>query len=202
MDRALQALRKAIKDGDAAAFARIAAELEEPDVLSGETFTKVALTGFDFSGLDLSNTEWEDCLLERLRFENTNLEGAYLHGCTVVDANFAGAKLDGVSLEGCVVKRPLFAGCAIDGVEWSGTELVDAAFRDVRGEDVSFENVTFAGGLLGLRVESGSWTGVTLRDVDTTGLELGDVELERCLSNSETPPEGFDRLTGKRKRIG
>lgn len=202
MEKTVKAIHKVLREGDAANFRKLRATLDDDAALSGEEFKGVAATGFDFSGLDLSNTEWSECLLERANFTEGSLEGAYFHGCTIVDPTFAGTNMAGWTLEGSTVKRAMMRAVALDGAEISGSEFVECELIEVKGADVSIEAVTFANCKLGAKFSEGSMTAVTLRDCDVSALELDGVDVSGCSASGPELPSGFEKLTGRRTRIG
>ena len=72
---------------------------EVPLDQSASTLSGLFFARADFSKLDLSNAELEDCTVSDVDFREADLRGAYLHGGRFARCDFRGAKLEGATLE-------------------------------------------------------------------------------------------------------
>jgi uncharacterized protein YjbI with pentapeptide repeats len=202
MAKATRTLRTLLTRNDPRGFADALNEPGAREALAGETFSALSVSHYDFSGMDLSNTEWTDCVLDHILFNETILEGAYLSGSTLIDCTMGATTLSGVSMDGTVLRGCTIRACTMGGSELTGTGLDNCTLDDVDIEDASWTSVTFTGGTItNLRGSSGSLSTVTLRDVQTTDVVLDGMELLRCVASGESVPAGFEKLSGRRKRI-
>src|SRR5690606_28147972 len=80
VDMDTRGVAKAIRKGDQAAISRLRESEDESASAAGETFREAQIVDMDLDGVDLSNTEWDSCLLDRVVFGAADLEGAYLTG--------------------------------------------------------------------------------------------------------------------------
>lgn len=206
MSKTTAILLKLLNRNDAEGFNRVREEASGEDVsLAGKTFKSLQLVGFDFTGVDLSNTEWEHCMLDRVSFVESQLEGAYLHGTTFIGCKLIDCNVEGFSMEGCVLRR-----CQIEGGSFDDSEIVDTQFRDCELRDLTLTDVewstlTINGGKVELLVgSSGTLRGCTFREVELVDVDWGALAIEH---SSMTPfegqdvPEGFTTMSGRRKRV-
>ena len=202
MARATRTLRTLLTRNDPRGFADALREPDARDALAGETFSALAVSHYDFSGMDLSNTEWNDCVLDHILFNDTNLEGAYFTGCTLIDCTLGGARLSGVSMDGAGLRGCTVRACSMEGSELTGTGFDNCTLEDIDLQDATWTSVTISGGsVTNLRGTGGSLSALTLRDVQTAEVELDGMELSRCVASGESVPAGFEKLSGRRKRI-
>jgi uncharacterized protein YjbI with pentapeptide repeats len=102
----LKAKTKEIED-KYASYTKLLGQLSSYDSMPFYKF-KGDLSGFDFSGLDLTNARFEDCILIGCKFNNAITDGAVFtnsilintdfEGATVVGANFDNAEITGSNL--------------------------------------------------------------------------------------------------------
>lgn len=194
-----KAFLHAFRNGDADRAQKALAAGAE---VSGETFKSVSCGRIDLSAVDLSNTEFEDCLLSGIRFDGADLSGAYFHGSTLMECSLAGANLDGASFDGCVLKQVDLAGAVLTGTELSGTELADCTIADSSLDDATWESVTISGGSISRLGGAAELTAVVIRDTELDAFDTSDMELRSCTTNAANQPEGFGALSGRRTRIG
>lgn len=190
-----------IKKGDVAGLRQFKNEHHELPSLAGETFNKLEVTRLDLSHIDLSNTEWNSCILDKATFRRGNLEGAYFTGCTILESVFAEMTMDGAAIDGSVLRNCTFRSMKLEDVEITGTELNGCTLEDLDLVESIWESVTVsAGKLKDVRGRSGSWSGITFRDVELDNADLGPIELQGAVASGDLLP-GFNKLTGRRKTI-
>lgn len=198
-------LRTAIRNSDAALLNRLREEAEEGEGLSlqGESLNEIQSTDLDLGGIDLSNTEWENCILDRVRFGDANLEGAYFTGTTLLSCTFSETILEGTGFDGCV-----FRNCEIVGANLTGTELSNNQFKggrlaDVQLEDVEWRSLVFSDCRLeNIEGISGTLSSVTLRNVEVSGFDTGELTVEHCtVTSGSEVPKGFDAREGRRTKV-
>ena len=102
-------LIRAIKSGDMASIEALRAN---PEALSleGETFTDLHIAVLDLSAFELTNTEWESCIFDRVTLQEVNADGAYFNGCTFHGCTLQQISLEGASFDGCIFRRSKLAG--------------------------------------------------------------------------------------------
>jgi uncharacterized protein YjbI with pentapeptide repeats len=197
------ALRERVEAGDPAGFAELIAEMEEEPSLEGETFEGLRLLDFDFGGVDLSNTEWSNCDLERVRFGDANLQGAFFDHGRLTECRFDGTDLGGASFDAVLLARSELAGADVSGLEMENCQLEDCAFRDLVLEEVAWAELSGTRVTLErVRGGSGELTGLLLRDATFSDVDLSGVECVRCRASAKEGeiPAGFSPL-GKRRDV-
>jgi uncharacterized protein YjbI with pentapeptide repeats len=190
-----------LKQGDADAFAA-AMVAEGRDALAAATFEKLTLSYAALENLDLSNTEWEECMVEGASFRGSDLTGAYFNGCTFRDCVFEDVDASTASMDGTIFRGCIFRRANLDSTECTGLEFTSCVLEGVTLDECEWNAVTFSGGAWeSVSASSGSLSAVTLRDV-TLGndIDLTDADLSRCMTTGDGP-DGFEKLSGKRKRI-
>ena len=154
-------LIRALKGAKTEVFHQLLEELGERRgevSLAGETFAEVQLFGFDLKGLDLSNTEWENCILEEIAADGANLEGAYFNTSSLLSCRFVDTNLEGAAFDGCVGKRCLTQRANVEGSEYSDCQFTDCTFAELVLEDVDWTSLIFNGGeLRDVECRSPSW---------------------------------------------
>ena len=207
MSQHLKDLLDLMRAGEALAFNELRQKLgDQTPSLDGQTFKNLQIIGFDLGDLDLSNSEWEACLFNQTRFDSSSLEGAYLKGCTLVACSLAGVEFDDVALEGCIIKRCLMERCALSGAEVSDTQLSDCEIADLDLSGSEWSSVVFNAGRLSRISGDGTLSGWTLREVVLDNFDASEMSVDHCTiaPHPEQPdliPEGFTRLTGRRRRL-
>lgn len=190
-----------LKKGDAAEFAAAIAEAGN-DALQAESFVKLSLSYASFDGLDLSNTEWEECMIEGASFRNSDLQGAYLNGCTFIDCVFEDLDAEAASIDGTTFKGCQFRRADLTESEVTGAEFTDCGFDGVVLDSAEWNAITIAGGTWeAVTADEATLQNVVMRDVSiVAGVTFKNATLTRCMTNGDKP-DGFERLSGKRKRI-
>jgi len=197
-DRAARAVH-AILRADALALSLAVGDAQVPvECEYSETFEGLSFREMDFGRVTLRNTEWNGCMFEKCTFGV--LDGSLFEGCTFVDCNFDRARLEGVSFDGAVFQRTSFKGCVVQDSEWNGVDLTECVFSDLAFDGVSWDAATLRGGKLAQISGDASLSGVTLRDVDVDSFDTSEMTLTGCVASGATIPDGFDRLTGRRRR--
>jgi len=197
-------LRTAIRNSDAARLGRLREEAEDgPLSLEGESLSEIQSTDVDLFGIDLSNTEWENCILDRVRFGDANLEGAYFTGTTFLACTFVETHLEGTGFDGCV-----FRNCEIVGANVTSTELSNNQFKGGRLANVQLDDVEWRSSVFSdCRIEnieglSGTLSSVTLRNVEVENFDTGGVTVEHCtVTPGAQVPKGFDAREGRRTKV-
>lgn len=203
----LKDLVELIRSGEALAFNEVKAALgDRMPPLNGQTFKNVQLVGFDLSDLDLSNSEWEACLFNQVRFDGCSLEGAYVKGCSMIACSFVGVEMDDAALEGCVIKRTLFHKCSVEGAEVSDTQWSDCDLADLDLSGSEWSSVIFNAGRVAQVRGEGTLSGWTLREVALDDFNTADMDVDHCAiaphpDQPDLIPDGFTRLTGRRRRL-
>ncbi len=153
-----------VRAGDPESFNRARAASDEAPSLEGETFKDMRVAGFVFDEVDLSNTEWTNCMLEKVQFANANLEGAYFDHTVLTDCDFNGGAFDGASFDAAIFLRTRFADVDLSGTELEGCEFTDSQLSNVALEDIDWRQISLTRVAMS-RVEgkSGSLVDVTLR---------------------------------------
>lgn len=202
-------LTDALKRADTKAFHSTAEKLEgnRSDVsLEGETFRNLQLYGFDLRDFNLSNTEWENCILENVNAANTILEGAYLHECSLVSCRFDDTNLEGAAFESCVLKNSSFIRTNVCASEFSTSQFDNCTLRDLILEDIEWDELIFNNGQwINIKGQSGSLNNSTLRsvifrNVDTSSCDISHSHISNPLDGSQQPA-GFSIRAGRRKRV-
>ena len=198
-----------VKRGDAKKFHRAVDEYEEQHgelpSLEMASFEELELSGFDFSGVDLSNTAFENCTLTQCRFDDTPLGGVYMHGCTVIECYFEGATGNGFCIDASTLSKCELTRCSFEFPEWTDSQFSDCEITNLTGEDFYFERTTFKGGFWhDVDPESGEFNLVTLRDIevkncDLTGCTAKSSYLKGARVSDTELPDGFTEKTGKRR---
>lgn len=170
--------------------------------LAGATFKNATTGGFNFSNAAFGNTEFQDCVVSRVDFTDADLSGAYMHGTTLIECTLVGANLDGAAFDGCVLKDCNIVGTNLDGTELTGCEFDGCTISDVSLEGAAWESVTVNGGRIEKIRGAGSWSSIVMRDTEFGELDTSAMSLTRCTTNTSPVPEGFEALSGRRKRIG
>lgn len=194
-------LRKLITTGDLRGLRRLKQDHMELPSLDGETFRNLEVTGMDLSFLDLSNTEWDTCIIHKSDFRGANLSGAFFTGCTILESNFDKSTLGATAFDGCVMRDTTFREVVFDGVELTGSELAKCTFENVELIETLWESVTVKEGVLcNLKAKSGTWSGLTFREVVVENVDVSGIEVQSCVASGDLLP-GFTALTGRRKHI-
>lgn len=201
MEKIKKDLERAIRHGDGAVIAQLRREHDQLPSLEGSTFENASISSVDLSHLDLTNTEWASCMMERVRFKAVEMEGAYFRSCIFVDATFEKSRFNQTAIDGSVFRNCQFIDVDFEEVEWTGGDYEGCTFTRCRFDESELDAVTFAGGKLeDVIIQGGALTGVTFRDVEQERLSIIDASLSGC-SGSGTLPEGFRALTGRRKVV-
>lgn len=202
MTQTNKALFHAVRKGDSAALADLRAEGGALS-LAGETFKGAQIIDCDLSGIDLTNTEWDECSFDRVVFGDCNLEGAYFTGSMILSTAFRGGSFEGGSLEGCVMKN-----CEIDAInvvatEFSDLQLSATAFRNLELDEIEWRSVVMNEGRIeSVRGVSGTLAGMTLRQVELSAFETSALTVENCTTTPvDVVPAGFVAREGRRRRI-
>jgi hypothetical protein len=196
-----------IRSGEGHAFNAMRRLLgDQMPSLHGQTFNNIQMVGFDLSELDLSNTEWEASLFNQVRFDGSSLEGAYIKSSSLIACSLIGVEMDDVALDGCIIKRTALHQCSIEGAEVSDTQWSDCALSELDLSGSEWSSVVFNAGQISHIKGDGTLSGWTLREVALNSFETGDMEVDHCTiaPHPEQPdviPEGFTRLTGRRRRL-
>ena len=90
----------------------------------------------DFSGFDLSNSNFHT-----LDFTGCNFAGANFSGCNLVDIIFHNANLEGACFKGADLDGASFRNCNLRRVNFDSSILVRASFSDCNGDEASFTNI-------------------------------------------------------------
>lgn len=195
-------LAKALRASDLDTFHKLKAKLQTQGSFSGESFHNVVAAGFDLSGFDLSNTEWDGCLLEHMNFDNSDLEGAYFNGTTLLDGSFVETSLETAAMDACVFKRVVFQKTNLNDTEFAGSDLEFCSFKELSLDDVDWSLLTFSqGNVLQVMGNSGTFREVTFREVKVENFVTSGLTLKRCVGSGSTIPDGFMALSGNRQRI-
>lgn len=199
-----ETLERRIKAGDPAGFAETVAEMEDPPSVAGATFEKLRLLDFDFSGVDLSNTEWNACNLERIQFGDANLEGAFFERGQLTECTFAGADLSGACFEAVIFARTELRAIIADGLEIENCQLTDCALRELVLDEVSWSGMSATRITLEtIDGRSGELTGLMLREATFIDVDFSGLTCDRCRASSKDGgalPAGFHAL-GKRRSV-
>jgi uncharacterized protein YjbI with pentapeptide repeats len=194
-----------VREGDAESFNKACAESDEAPSLEGVTFSDMRIAGFVFANVDLSNSEWTNCMLEKVQFVDANFEGAYFDHTVLTDCELTNGQFDGASFDAALFRRTHLTDVDLSGTELEGCEFTDCRLSDVVLEDIDWRQLSLNRvSLARIQGKSGSLVDVTLRDaeldeVDTTGLDC-----ERCRSSvvgGKDLPAGFVPLSGRRQRV-
>lgn len=194
-------LIRLIKKGDLRGIRHARNENRDFPPLDGETFRNLEVTGLDLSFLDLSNTEWDTCILDKSSFRNANLSGAFFTGCTMLQAEFDRATFQATAIDGCVIRDSTFRELLLNDVELTGSELARCTLEDVTLNDALWEAVTVREGVFcNVKAHSGTWTGLTFRDVVLENVDFEELNIQGCIASGDVPNR-FKTLTGRRKHI-
>lgn len=114
-----------------------------------------AVTG---AGLDLSETSWQDCVVQGARLGAVALYGAELvrvrfEGCKIDYLNARGATFRDVAFVDCQLLEPDFAQARLLGCDFSGTRLTTPQLSNatMTGTDLTGADLQAPQGLAGLR---------------------------------------------------
>lgn len=176
--------------------------------LSGATFKNLHLSGADLSGFNLANTEWQDCHLTDLTFLESDLTGAYFHGCALVECRLTQAILQGTSMEGCVLRSVTIHACDLTETDLQNTQLQECHLGEGTWADLSWNGLRFDGGSLrDVPQASGEWRSIVFKDATLAALDLTALDMARCFHQSCTfdnallPEEGIAERVGRRRTV-
>lgn len=199
-----KSLLSAIRKSDSAFISRLREEGEELSA-DTETFRDVQLVELKLGGIDLSNTEWDECSLDRVDFSDANLEGAYLKGCMLLGCTFRNTNLDGASLEGCILRNCVIEGASVEGLEMGDLQFADSTLAELELNDIDWRSVSMNDGRIsGLRGVSGSISGMTLRQVAIESFDTGGLTIEHSTTtplDKGEAPAGFTVREGRRRKV-
>jgi fluoroquinolone resistance protein len=133
------------------------AELAPEADLQGLSFDGLSLVGFDFSGRNIVDCSFRDCVLTDSRF-NTS---------TIRACEFAGAGIQGVSLFASVIEE-----CKMMGLNFA---------RGVRFDATTFKKTNLDYSLFrGADLSDLEFNGCSMRECDLTGANLEKASLIEC----------------------
>lgn len=192
---------RAISKGDQATLERMKHE-EESVSAAAESFKEAQLVDLKLADIDLSNTEWDSCILDRVSFDDANLEGAYLTGCTLLNCSFVNTNLSGAALEGCVVKHTTFDGANVALSEFDSSQFNDSHLKNLVLDEADWRSLSFTdGSISGISGKDGDVVSWTLRKVEVSDFDASGLNVEHCTTTEDDAPDGFTRVSGRRKRV-
>ncbi len=149
--------------------------------LSGWDFSGCDLTDVDLTGRDLVDARFADATLTGARFDRADLTGAWLARARAAGASFAHATLSTANLSDAVLTEANFTSANLDAASLSDAEassatfrdasLVGALFADARLDDACFD---------GARAASVELSGASLERSSFLGALLDDARLYDC----------------------
>jgi uncharacterized protein YjbI with pentapeptide repeats len=168
-------------------YGRIDTDLLEPDDLSGQNFSGMAIVGYDLSNKNLRNVNFNGANLENTDFSNSDLTGVSFRRTTLVGADFTNAKLDErwIPIIDLLTTRH-GAGQDFQGVDLSHTYLpaADLSGANLRGADLSSASLPSANlsnaDLTGANLQGTDLSGADLRNADLTDAKLNRVNLSNA----------------------
>ncbi|MCC3154198.1 pentapeptide repeat-containing protein [Hymenobacter sp. BT770] len=131
--------------------------------LAGQTeFDEYRFVGCDFSGADLSNKRFSDCLFERCNLSSAGLAGTALQNVAFDDCKLLGLQftacrdmLFGVHFDQCQLRYASFAArkmpatrfvrCALDEADFADADLSAAVFQDCSLAGAVFQKTQLVG---------------------------------------------------------
>lgn len=134
----------------------------------GARFLECLLDGADLTEAHLKDSRWSDCRFDRVRGVGTELVGATLQDCVLVEPRLGavaaygsswrrvtvrGGKVDYLNLRGAVVREVRFEDCV----------LLEPDFAEATMTDVTFD---------GCVLTAAQWSKATLRAVDLSHARL------------------------------
>ena len=202
-------LIKHLVRGDAAAFHKACRDFEEDALsLNGATFKNLQLVGFDLSKFDLSATEWENCTLTAMKWNESNLQGAYFNGCALIECDFGASDMDGCALDGSVIQNTTLFEANLDNTEIENTQFQDCVLGGKAMSDIAWSRVSLKGGQFKEIPEaSGEVVGMDLREVTLTQVDLSGLAAAKSfhygctMEDAALPEQGFALKSGRRRSV-
>ena len=201
-------LIKLIVKGDPIAFHAVCNETDEADLdISGATFRKLRLGGYDFSNFNLATTEWEECDFSGVRFDHANLSNSYLHSCSLFDIHAEATNFEGAALENCILKRTVLSNCDFTASEFSNNQHAECTLISGTYNEIDWSGLTFdKGNWLKISEVDGELRAIQLRDVELDEIDLSGATVtrcfhQRCVLNNVEFPDGFKVRSGKRRTV-
>ncbi|MET9290736.1 pentapeptide repeat-containing protein [Streptomyces sp. NPDC003077] len=153
--------------------------------------TQDALTGLDFTGVDLrtalarrgSRLVLRDCVISRADLRDADLTGATFENCTAVGADLSRAVLAEARFVGGSFATADFREADLGDAAFTDTDLANACLSRAMLDDVTFTGCRMTGAdlsaLQGLAVTL-TFSGCSMQLVDLHGTALRGIRVSRC----------------------
>ncbi len=125
----------------------------------------------DFTGMHLSNMDFQNLDLEGVSFREADLTDANLGNSNLCSADFFGAELRRANLAGCDLRYARFPAASCMVADFSNTDLSNAVLN-------TFSIHEYANGYEDFSVAS--FVGATLREIDIRSRQMGSADFARA----------------------
>ena len=155
--------------------------------LSGINLFHLDLSGWNFSGQNLTSSIFQDSTLTNTDFSNANLTSAWFIGAILTDTNFRNANLTSAKFDEATltdmdfsnktIKDAWFWGATLANVDFTNADFTSTTFQGTTLTDVNFTNANLT---------SAIFYNATLTNVDFTNATLKKVGFEGTVSKGFT----------------
>lgn len=126
-----------------------------------ETVRSLEFRDDDWSGQDLCNETFEECLFQNIKFSDIIIQG-----CRFIKCKFISCAFNGVQVMKCEYTNCMFRYSNMFCSEWRGCKMMGSAFEECN--------------CVGWQLEGGNWSYTVLRFIDFSRMDLSGMNLEHA----------------------